>query len=95
MIDSLGDVGAMLKYANLDDLERLYNKLDVQLEYEPTGRTVVASVSPRVVSASVRGELHTIHPATAGRRVEGYARCRGSRARSLYRTCAGALWSES
>lgn len=55
MIDSLGDVGAALKCARPEDLERLYQALNVELIYEPTGRTVVASVSPRVVSACVRG----------------------------------------
>ena len=55
MIDSLGDVGAALKYADPDHLGGLYEKLNVELVYEPTGRTVVASVSPRVVSACVRG----------------------------------------
>jgi hypothetical protein len=46
MIDSLGDMGAALKYARPDDLGRRYEKLNVELQYEPTGRTVVASVTP-------------------------------------------------
>ncbi|WP_235022926.1 recombinase family protein [Amycolatopsis alkalitolerans] len=59
MIDSLGDVGAALKYADPDHLGGLYEKLNVELMYEPTGRTVIASVSPRVVSACVRGGNRT------------------------------------
>ena len=55
MIDSLGAVGAALKYADPEHLGGLYEKLNVELVYEPTGRTVVASVSPRVVSTGVRG----------------------------------------
>ncbi|TNC25088.1 hypothetical protein [Amycolatopsis alkalitolerans] len=51
MIDALGDVGAALKHADPDDLEHLDEKLNVQLQYEPKGRTVIASVRPRVVSA--------------------------------------------
>lgn len=55
MIDSLGDVGEALKDANPAGLERLYEKLDVQLAFQPTERTVVASIAPRVVSERVRG----------------------------------------
>lgn len=95
VIDSLGDVGAVLKYANPDNLERLYDKLDVQLEYEPTGARWLRRYRPVWLARVSKGELHTIHPAAAGRLVEGYALWRGSRARLLHRTGAGAVWSES
>ncbi|WP_306996316.1 hypothetical protein [Amycolatopsis thermophila] len=55
MIDSLGDVGAKLKEADPGALTQLYGELGVGLLYEPKGRTVIATVSPRVVSACVRG----------------------------------------
>ena len=41
MIDSLGDVGAVLKDAEPDSLERLYHELGLSLRYEPPhGRAV-------------------------------------------------------
>ncbi|MGI6876382.1 hypothetical protein [Amycolatopsis sp. 3B14] len=55
MIDSLGDVGAKLTEADLGALNQLYGELGVGLLDEPKGRTVIATVSPRVVSACPRG----------------------------------------
>jgi hypothetical protein len=36
MIDSLGDVGAALREAEPDSLERLYCELRLELRYQPT-----------------------------------------------------------
>jgi hypothetical protein len=55
MIDALGDVGSALKYSKPEALERLYDRLNLELFYEPKGRTVLASMTPRVVSECVRG----------------------------------------
>jgi hypothetical protein len=55
MIDSLGDVGAVLKDANPERLEQLYQALRLELRYQPHERVVDVQLAPRVVSACVRG----------------------------------------
>lgn len=60
MIDSLGDVGAALTGARPENLSRLYQELGLELRYEPHDRAVVATASPRVVSARVRGGTCTL-----------------------------------
>ncbi|GAB2996405.1 recombinase family protein [Amycolatopsis acidiphila] len=60
MIGALGDVAAALKHAKPEVLEQLYDRLNVELLYEPKGRTVLASVTPRVVSECVRGGSCTL-----------------------------------
>ncbi|WP_414637411.1 recombinase family protein [Amycolatopsis sp.] len=55
MIDSLGDVAALLTDAKPASLERLYRALNLELRYEPKGLAVYATASPRVDSACVRG----------------------------------------
>jgi len=55
MIDSLGDVGAALKDAEPDSLERLYRELGIGLRYEPHERAVDVLLAPRVVNGRVRG----------------------------------------
>jgi len=59
MIDSLGDVGAMLSGARPESLSRLYQNLRLELRYEPHERAVVVTASPRVVSECVRGGTPT------------------------------------
>jgi hypothetical protein len=60
MVDALGDVGSTLKYSKQEALERLYDRLNLELFYEPKGRTVLASVTPRVVHVCVRGATCTL-----------------------------------
>jgi hypothetical protein len=60
MIDSLGDVGAVLKDSTSAGLARLYEGLRLQLRFEPLERAVYVSASPRVVSARVRGRTCTL-----------------------------------
>jgi hypothetical protein len=55
MIDSLGDVGAALKDRRPESLGQLYQKLRLELRYEPGERAVDVTASPRVVSECVRG----------------------------------------
>jgi hypothetical protein len=55
MIDSLGGVGAALKDAKPESLERLYRELRLELSYQPHERAVDVQLAPRVVSACVRG----------------------------------------
>lgn len=55
MIDSLGDVGAVLSDAQPESLSRLYQELRLELRYEPHERAVVVTASPRVVNECVRG----------------------------------------
>lgn len=55
MIDSLGDVGAALADGQPESLGKLYESLQLQLKYEPHARAVEATISPRVVTARVRG----------------------------------------
>ncbi|MFI9387610.1 hypothetical protein [Kutzneria sp. NPDC052558] len=60
MIDSLGDVGAVLSEAKPTGLSRLYRQLALQLRYEPGEQAVYATVSPRVDSVRVRGRSCTL-----------------------------------
>ena len=53
MVDCLGDVGTALKDAPPERLARLYADLRLDLRYEPAEKAVYATVSPRVVIASV------------------------------------------
>jgi len=55
MVDSLGDVGAVLADAKPMGLARLYRELNLELRYEPDEQTVYATARPRVDSARVRG----------------------------------------
>lgn len=55
MIESLGDINAVLKDADPDKLNQLYSSLGVDLTYKPNARVVEATISPRVVSARVGG----------------------------------------
>jgi hypothetical protein len=55
MIDSLGNVGAALKDGRPESLSQLYQKLRLELRYEPGERAVEVTASPRVVSECVRG----------------------------------------
>lgn len=55
MIDSLGDVDAVLSDAQPESLSRLYQALRLELRYEPDERAVVVTASPRVVNECVRG----------------------------------------
>jgi Recombinase zinc beta ribbon domain len=55
MIDSLGDVGAVIKDATAAGLARLYQKLDLQMVYNAEEQAVYVTFCPRVGSARVRG----------------------------------------
>lgn len=55
MIDSLGDVGAMLADAKPAGLARLYQRLNLMLRYEPKELAIYAMTSPGVDTACVRG----------------------------------------
>ncbi|WP_233223135.1 recombinase family protein [Amycolatopsis sp. BJA-103] len=55
MIDSLGDVGAMLADAKPAGLARLYQRLNLELRYEPKELAIYAMTSPGVDTACVRG----------------------------------------
>jgi hypothetical protein len=55
MIDSLGDVGATLTEARPAGLSRLYQKLRLQIRYEPGEQAAHVTAQPRVASARVRG----------------------------------------
>ncbi|WP_215544307.1 recombinase family protein [Amycolatopsis sp. CA-230715] len=55
MIDSLGDVGAVLADAKPAGLARLYQNLNLELRYEPKELAVYATASPGVDSVRVRG----------------------------------------
>jgi hypothetical protein len=55
MVDSLGDVGAALKDADTDSLERLYRELGLGLCYQPHERAVDVLLAPHVVNGRVRG----------------------------------------
>ena len=55
MIDSLGDVGAALSASKPESLSKLYESLQLRSKYKPHARVVEVTISPRVVSASVRG----------------------------------------
>jgi hypothetical protein len=81
MIDSLGDVGAVLIGADPESLERLYGQLRLELLYHPLERTVDARLAPCVVSACVRGGL--------GHRLVAPARKRVFMGRSVAQRSAG------
>ena len=55
MIDSLGDVAAMLSEAPSESLTRLYQELRLELRYQPHEAAVEVTATPRVVSERVRG----------------------------------------
>ena len=59
MIDLLGDVGVAIANAQTAKLSRLYHELRLELRYEPHKQAISASISPRVVSACVRGGIRT------------------------------------
>jgi hypothetical protein len=59
MIDSLGDVGAVLKDARPAGLSRLYESLRLELRYEPGERAVRVTASPRSANDCVRGGIRT------------------------------------
>ena len=67
MIDSLGDVGAVLSDAKPDSLSELYQRLRLDLRYQPHEKVVDVTSNLRVVSAGVRGRscalsLHRVLP---------------------------------
>lgn len=55
MIDSLGDVGRVLTERKPDELQELYEKLGLELRYDPTEKAAYAAAYPRVVNECVRG----------------------------------------
>ncbi|GAB2866901.1 hypothetical protein [Lentzea nigeriaca] len=56
MIDSLGDVRKVIRRADPDELQRLYEALNVEIVYNATGRMLDASIRPvGRDKASVRG----------------------------------------
>jgi len=56
MIDSLGDVKKVIRQADPDELQRLYEALNVEIVYNATGRMLDASIRPvGRDKASVRG----------------------------------------
>ncbi|GLZ37168.1 recombinase [Actinokineospora sp. NBRC 105648] len=55
MIDSLGDIGATLKDAKPEGLNRLYRELDLSMVYKPEEQAIDVTACPRVASACVRG----------------------------------------
>jgi hypothetical protein len=62
MIDALGDIDATVAQAKPASLSRLYQRLRLQLRYEPGEPAIYVTAQPRVDSARVRGrELHTNH----------------------------------
>jgi len=54
-LDSMGDVGAVLKKGSPEKLGALYHDLGVELRFHPLERAVDVTASPRVVSECVRG----------------------------------------
>ncbi|WP_346136668.1 hypothetical protein [Lentzea roselyniae] len=46
MIDSLGDVKKVIRQADLAELQRLYEALNVEIVYNATGRMLDASIRP-------------------------------------------------
>jgi len=54
-LDSMGDVGAVLKKGSPEKLGALYHDLGVELRFHPGERAVDVTASPRVVSECVRG----------------------------------------
>lgn len=59
MIDSLGDVKAVLTERRPAGLERLYRGLGLELRYETKEQAVYATACPRVDSKCVRGGTRT------------------------------------
>ena len=57
MVDSLGDVGTSLAEARPTSLSRVYQRLRLELRYEPDEQAVYATAQPRVDSARVGGGL--------------------------------------
>jgi len=57
MVDSLGDVGAVMADAKPTGLARLYRELNLELRYEPDEQAVYATARPRADSACARGRL--------------------------------------
>ena len=55
MVDSLGDVGAMISDATPMSLSRLYRDMNLELRYEPEEQAVYVTACPRVDSERVRG----------------------------------------
>jgi cell division septum initiation protein DivIVA len=56
MIDSLGDVKKVIRQADPDELQRLYEALNVEIVYNATGRMLDATIRPvGRDKASVRG----------------------------------------
>jgi hypothetical protein len=69
MIDSLGDVSAVITDAKPASLQRLYQALNVEVQYEPEERAAYLTATPRVDGACVRGGIeHEIaaYPRLAG-----------------------------
>jgi hypothetical protein len=68
MIDSLGDVGAVLGEAKPASLQRLYQALNVEIQYEPEEKAAYVTATPRADSACVRGarRAHSPHAEHAG-----------------------------
>jgi hypothetical protein len=60
MIDSLGDIGAVIGDARPGTLARLYKDLGLELRYEPGEQAVYATASPCVASERVRGRSCTL-----------------------------------
>jgi hypothetical protein len=57
MLDSLGDVGAVLTERKPVALGRLYENVRLEMIYQPDEHEVTVAISPRVVSECVRGGL--------------------------------------
>ncbi|HEY4020048.1 MAG TPA: recombinase family protein, partial [Pseudonocardiaceae bacterium] len=55
MIDSLGDVGALLTERKPVALGRFYEDVRLEMTYQPDERFIDVRISPRVVSECVRG----------------------------------------
>ncbi|MFF5988361.1 hypothetical protein [Prauserella flavalba] len=55
MIDSLGDVRSAITENKPTPLARLYEKLKLELRYEPQERAVFVTATPRVANECVRG----------------------------------------
>lgn len=57
MVDTLGDVGAVIGRASPDRLAGLYHELDIGVRYEPSEFGGSATVTMRVANECVRGGL--------------------------------------
>lgn len=61
MIDSLGDVGRALNSADPTKLQELYEKLTLEMTYDPDSRSVEVTVNPgRRDSVRVRGASYSL-----------------------------------